>query len=64
MRGAHGDPGKRCGHEKLQFAAATSERNLTEVAKAKVFWVLQRSRAKRAKAKNHIIFGSPRGYVG
>jgi len=35
--------------------------SLIAEAKAKVFGVLQRSRAKRAGAKNHNVFGGPHG---
>jgi hypothetical protein len=50
---------KRCGREKPRLAAATSERGLIANGTAKVFGVLQRSRAKRAEAKNHKVFGGP-----
>jgi hypothetical protein len=36
-------------------------RSLIAKGTAKVFWVLQRSRAKRAGAKNQKVFGDPQG---
>jgi hypothetical protein len=54
------DWGKRCDREKLRLAAVTSERGLIANGTAKVFGVLQRSRAKRAGAKNHNVFGDSR----
>ena len=55
------DYGKRCDREKLRLAAVTSVRRLIANGTGKVFGVLQRSRAKRAGAKNHNVFGGPHG---
>jgi len=51
----------RCGRENLRLEAATSWQSLIAGAKAKVFGVLQQSRAKRAGAKNPKVFGGPHG---
>lgn len=55
------DYGKRCDREKPRLAAVTSERGLIVNGAAKVVGVLQRSRAKRAGAKNHNVFGGSHG---
>jgi hypothetical protein len=53
------DCGKRCDREKLRLAAVTSVRGLIANGIAKVFGVLQWSRAKRTGAKNHNVLGGP-----
>jgi hypothetical protein len=55
------DYGKRCDREKLCLAAVTSVHGLIANGTAKVFGVLQRSRAKRAGTKNPNVFGGPHG---